>query len=530
MSFENFGGDGGSQDYFAGRDIVMSQDVTMEANGAQPDGYGEAISLLADAAISIDGDIRAKSSGVFGGGGSIELTADGPIYVGPTSSMDVTGISGGGGDIDVIGESSTELRGTVDVSASGGGYGGAIYVTTRTGLDISGSLVTNGTESNGSNGSLDVEGCDVTVTGTGVLDNGGELGDNLVTAGRDITIATGGQILATLSGTNTFIHRDAANPPVINGTVTPAPTIIVSPGLSTCSQCGDGVVQSSETCDDGNTVGGDGCSADCQDEGCIAETTGYPAVPLCDDAKVCTTDACVDGACTHTVACDDGIDCTFDACNGVGSCVHTPTNSLCDDGNACTTDACSAADGCTWTFLSSACDDGLECTSNDICSFGLCAGTVNCPGGLACNGDTGICETTTTTTTSTTTTTTTTLDTTTTTSTSTSTTTTTLMGQVCGNAAVEGSETCDDGDTDWSQGLYCDATCNELACADTDDNTTVTATDALFILRVAVSLATCDACVCDTDGSGTTTAGDSLRALRRAVGVSIALLCPVCPT
>jgi len=95
---------------------------------------------------------------------------------------------------------------------------------------------------------------------------------------------------------------------------------------------------------------------------------------------------------------------------------------------------------------------------------------------------------------------------------------------------VEDPETCDDGDTLWSQGLYCDADCNELACADTDDNEAVTATDALFVLRVAVGLATCDACVCDTDGSGMTTAGDSLRTLRRAVGVNVALLCPVCPT
>jgi hypothetical protein len=49
------------------------------------------------------------------------------------------------------------------------------------------------------------------------------------------------------------------------------------------------------------------------------------------------------------------------------------------------------------------------------------------------------------------------------------------------------------------------------------------------VLRAAVGLATCDLCICDSDGGGTVTAADALRLLRSAVGVAIELTCPACP-
>ena len=65
-------------------------------------------------------------------------------------------------------------------------------------------------------------------------------------------------------------------------------------------------------------------------------------------------------------------------------------------------------------------------------------------------------------------------------------------------------------------------------CADPDGSGTVTAADALFVLRAAVGSLTCPACVCDADGSGATTAGDALRVLRVAVGLDEPLNCPAC--
>lgn len=85
--------------------------------------------------------------------------------------------------------------------------------------------------------------------------------------------------------------------------------------------CGDDNVDSDcgETCDDGNNVGGDGCSATCQVEGDCEETID------CFDGNACTADACDAGTCSYTSlsgdACDDGDPCTLtDQCVS-GECV-----------------------------------------------------------------------------------------------------------------------------------------------------------------------------------------------------------------
>ncbi|MGH7893161.1 MAG: hypothetical protein ACREQL_00750, partial [Candidatus Binatia bacterium] len=96
--------------------------------------------------------------------------------------------------------------------------------------------------------------------------------------------------------------------------------------------CGNGVLDPAEQCDDGNQANGDCCSASCQ-----VETNGNPCA---DDGNVCTTDACQDGACHHpagnagvvcraaTDACDVAETCTgSDAACPVGVFVH------CDDGD-----------------------------------------------------------------------------------------------------------------------------------------------------------------------------------------------------
>lgn len=58
--------------------------------------------------------------------------------------------------------------------------------------------------------------------------------------------------------------------------------------------CGDGTLDPREDCDDGNTVGGDCCSASCHFE--------PPASP-CDDGDVCTLgDACLAGVCAGLAA------------------------------------------------------------------------------------------------------------------------------------------------------------------------------------------------------------------------------------
>ena len=56
----------------------------------------------------------------------------------------------------------------------------------------------------------------------------------------------------------------------------------------------------------------------------------------------------------------------------------------------------------------------------------------------------------------------------------------------------------------------------------------ITAPDALFVLRVAVALGSCDVCICDVNNSGGVTAGDALLVLGAAVGQPAVLDCPSC--
>jgi cysteine-rich repeat protein len=101
-------------------------------------------------------------------------------------------------------------------------------------------------------------------------------------------------------------------------------------------RCGDGVVDASEGCDDGNFVSHDGCDAACRVEPCW-QCAGGPSVcsPImgsCDDGDACTTgDSCTAGRCTGTAAadgasCSDGNPCTTgDSCRA-GAC--TPTGRM----------------------------------------------------------------------------------------------------------------------------------------------------------------------------------------------------------
>lgn len=116
--------------------------------------------------------------------------------------------------------------------------------------------------------------------------------------------------------------------------------------------CGDGAITGDEECDDGNSVGGDCCSASCVFE---------PAEAACtDDANACTTDVC----------------------DGAGTCDHNAITCTSDD-DPCTDDSCDAVLGCNYPNATNGtgCDDGLFCTTTDTCTDGVCGGT-----GDACSG------------------------------------------------------------------------------------------------------------------------------------------------
>jgi cysteine-rich repeat protein len=194
-------------------------------------------------------------------------------------------------------------------------------------------------------------------------------------------------------------------------------------------RCGNGAVEGTEECDDGNETPGDGCENDC--------TYSCHDAEDCHEAPVddpCTIDSCDDvtrgRACGHAIdegaGCDDGDACTTpDTCDAAGECggpntcgCPGGTTAECarfEDGNRCNGTlhcvsrlcevdpatviscpadpvcrryACDPADGsCDLESLSdgTTCDDGMFCTLTDSCQSGLCTGSgTPCPIG-GCN-------------------------------------------------------------------------------------------------------------------------------------------------
>src|SRR3569623_1683893 len=107
------------------------------------------------------------------------------------------------------------------------------------------------------------------------------------------------------------------------------------------NDCGDGIVQSTEKCDDGNIMDGDGCSRDCQStEACGNGVTDTNAGEVCDDGNTNAGDGCA-ANCRSLEQCGDGIK-------------DTAKGEVCDDGNTVSGDGCAA-----------------NCKSTEICGNGI---------------------------------------------------------------------------------------------------------------------------------------------------------------
>jgi cysteine-rich repeat protein len=159
--------------------------------------------------------------------------------------------------------------------------------------------------------------------------------------------------------------------------------------------CGNGVIDDlmAETCDDGNLLGGDGCAADCKsDETCGNGVIDEAKGETCDDGDLQGGDGCsancqsnescgnnvTDSATTPPEQCDDGpsgsatcdVNCTTATCGDMT--VNALAGEQCDagaSGNAqcdanCTTAFC--GDQTVNTFRNEQCDDGNS-TTTDAC-------------------------------------------------------------------------------------------------------------------------------------------------------------------
>ncbi|MDY0000975.1 MAG: DUF4215 domain-containing protein [Polyangia bacterium] len=91
------------------------------------------------------------------------------------------------------------------------------------------------------------------------------------------------------------------------------------------ARCGNGVTESGEECDDGNTVSGDGCSATCTTEAAVCGNGRREGAEECDDGNTAPGDGC-SPTCTFEGACGDG---------------NLDLGEECDDGNTVSGDGCS---------------------------------------------------------------------------------------------------------------------------------------------------------------------------------------------
>ena len=134
------------------------------------------------------------------------------------------------------------------------------------------------------------------------------------------------------------------------------------PGVGSCKKivipvCGDGVLDSGEDCDDGNTSPGDGCSATCTivdgwacptpGSGCLQKVCGdgvRTPDEQCDDHNTVNSDGC-SSTCTVETGDDVGWVCPEAGKPCIPKCGDKKKNGYeqCDDGNAKSGDGCSSS-------------------------------------------------------------------------------------------------------------------------------------------------------------------------------------------
>ncbi len=174
-----------------------------------------------------------------------------------------------------------------------------------------------------------------------------------------------------------------------------------SEDLYTLTECGDGLRQGSEECDDGNIVSSDGCSSNC-----IVEA-GF-ACSQASSGDVCSN-GCRNGTREMKEGCDDGNNIAGDGCDTkcevehAWQCADTPHGAIphavvsncvvpcgdgvrldgkegCDDRNEEDGDGCSSS--CVVEANSSCVEDAAGASMCQTCGNGILEGTEFCDNGL----------------------------------------------------------------------------------------------------------------------------------------------------
>jgi fibro-slime domain-containing protein len=135
-------------------------------------------------------------------------------------------------------------------------------------------------------------------------------------------------------------------------------------------ECGDGMIEGMEACDDGNTMDGDGCSADCSTVEC-----GWQ----CPAGTNCRNAMCGDGKVAGKEQCDDGNTTNGDGCSS--NCTLESKPAGVPEGWVCTSPAATGGDGGAAT-----CKGPTTCTTS-MCGNKIKEGSEQCDDGNSATGD-----------------------------------------------------------------------------------------------------------------------------------------------
>jgi cysteine-rich repeat protein len=256
--------------------VLIDAAINGVGSGAETD--GGMVSIDSQTGITVNGDIDVRGQG---GGAKV-------CSVFRTQCNNDDDCNGGdrcrtpgGGDVEFTSTGPVDVVGDVNASSSSG-RGGTVNIVSEGDVALSGQMITNGSNSEG--GRIDARACIVTVCGlnnpvcapgaTALLSSQGGNGVNhLVGRGHNGLDEAAVAVLGTMraenrNGRNELVYNGTpVFEPVVFGTVTPAAITSVDGSLQPCPLCGNSQTEPPETCDDGNTNDGDGCSSICQLEG-----------------------------------------------------------------------------------------------------------------------------------------------------------------------------------------------------------------------------------------------------------------------
>ena len=208
-------------------------------------------------------------------------------------------------------------------------------------------------------------------------------------ASTDVEPPPGGDDDATAIDDQSLVILEASVPDVSNEGCQPN-CIEASPAI-----CGNGVIEPGETCDDGNTSDGDGCSSTCQiEQGWACPTPGQLCMKLqiCGNGKIDPGEQCDDGntmsgdGCSSTCQIEPGWSCPIAA----APCIAAQCGDgilaggeQCDDGNTAPGDGCSAT--CQiepgWACAASASPPPASTCHKTVCGDGIKEGSEQCDDG-----------------------------------------------------------------------------------------------------------------------------------------------------